>query len=122
MKGQFFIIATIIIIAAMMLLMQYLLDFGASDLTVVEQFRESEYIASIKDGFSQGIDNSLASGDCSKLDADLLDMEHDFKRELISQGISFNADFNTTNCPTDVAVEFNLSTTKFSSTTSFSYP
>ncbi len=105
-----------------MLLMQYLLDFGASDLTVVEQFRESEHITSIKDGFLQGIDNSLASGDCSKLDADLLDMEDNFRRELISNGISFNAEFNTTNCPTNIDVEFNLSTNKFESTTSFSYP
>ncbi|MBR9682797.1 MAG: hypothetical protein GOV02_03915 [Candidatus Aenigmarchaeota archaeon] len=122
MKGQFFIIATVVIIAAMILLMQYLLDFGASDLTVVEQFRESEYVPQIKQGFIQGINNSLESGDCDKLAPDLIDMESNFKRELISKGISFNADFNTTSCPTDITVEFNLTTNRFLSKTSFSYP
>ena len=104
-----------------MLLMQYLLDFGSSDLRVVEQFRESEHIAPIRDSFLQGIDNSLASGDCDKLDADLLDMEDNFRRELISNGISFNAEFDTTLCPI-VEGNFTLSTNKFKSTTSFSYP
>lgn len=119
MKGQFFIIATVVIIAALIMLMQYFYDFGKTDLTTLEELSEPDYIAMIKQSFLEGIDNSLATGDCDKLAADLDGMEQSFRSMLISKGISFDASFNTTECP-DVDVSFNLTTNKFHSETSFS--
>ena len=121
MKGQFFIIATVVIIAAMIMLMQYLFDFGKTDLTLLEELNEPDYIAMVKSGFITGINASLTTGGCGRLDADLADMKDYYKTSLLAKGISFNALFDTTDCP-NVDVEFNLSTNRFHSVTDFSYP
>ena len=117
MKGQFFIIAGIIMISAIVLLIQYLFDFGKTDLTILEERRELEYIQAIKDSLSKTVQNSA----CSVLEQELRYTESFIKSQMIKKGIVFESTHQITSCPATNFI-FTLRTSNSLTQTEFAYP
>lgn len=132
MKGQFFIIATVIIISALIMMIQYFYDYGRSDLTIVQEMKETDYIAMVRDSLLTTAKASLLGSNCNieRLDADMEDAKNYLKDKLIEKGILLDIEYSHSAFTVDILpppvcyrivdISFNLTTTNYFSQTSSS--
>jgi hypothetical protein len=118
MKGEFFIISTVIIISSIVLISQFFFDFGRTDLTLLEQSKELEYVDMIRDSLNTTANISYGLSGCSRVDQDLNDAEDFLKIQLSKKGIAFEAAHDTSLCP-EIDFKFNITTSKMFSRTEF---
>ncbi len=115
-KGQFFIISAVIIGSMIALVTQYLSDYGKVDLTKTRDFYELQNLKYTKDMLTKTLDASS----CPNYEEDLVFAENFLRDQLSKKGIKFDAS-HSVNCPS-VRVVFNLTSSRFFSTTDFRYP
>lgn len=90
MKGQFFIISTVIMISALILITNYLYDYGATDLTSIEQMQELNYISDIQNNIRSTAEISCYAGSDELLVKNLDLISENLKKSLLEKGIQFS--------------------------------